>query len=100
MRFVGHSGQIRLGQPVDASVDVGLAFAGGKEVKVNIINGDVYSGTVSSEEDTIKKVRIVFRFMARDVITDTFLGDSFSLLFPARNVVSSDVLDSTTWVSE
>lgn len=55
-RFVGKSGQVRLGQPVDASIDVGLAVAAGKDVEVHVIDGDVYSGIVTSEKDTIKKV--------------------------------------------
>lgn len=57
VRFVGKDGQTRLGQPVDASVDVGTAVFSGKDVEVNVIDGEVYSGTVSNEKDTIKKVR-------------------------------------------
>lgn len=61
VRFVGQDGQTRLGQPVDKSVDVGLDFAAGKHVEVNVIDGDVYTGTVSDKKDTIKKVCRVIR---------------------------------------
>lgn len=55
VRFENAQGQVRLGQPVDPSVDVGLAVAAGEKVEVNLIKGDVFDGTVTSEKDTIKK---------------------------------------------
>lgn len=55
-RFVNREGQIRLGQPVDPKLDVGLAVAGGQEVEVHVIDGDVYSGTVTNEVDVIKQL--------------------------------------------
>ena len=56
VRFVAQDGQIRLGQPVDALLDVGLAVAAGKTVEVSLIHGDVFTGTVSSEKATICSV--------------------------------------------
>ena len=60
MRYVSKDGNIRLGQPVDLAQDVGLAAAGGHTFKVNVIQGDVFNGTVSSEEDTAEKVSCEF----------------------------------------
>lgn len=56
VRFQDESGKIRLGQPVDASQDVGLACAAGEPVQVKLIEGDIYDGTVTEETATIKKV--------------------------------------------
>lgn len=56
MRFVGRQGQTRFGQPINSSIDVGLAVAAGEDVEVNVIDGDVYTGTVTNEKDTIKQV--------------------------------------------
>lgn len=57
VRYTGKDGQVRLGQPVDPTVDVGLAVAAGQEVQVYVIDGDVYTGTVTSTKDVVKKVR-------------------------------------------
>ena len=54
--FVAQDGQIRLGQPVDASLDVGLAVAAGKTVAVSLAHGDIFTGTVSGEKATIYSV--------------------------------------------
>ena len=56
VRFIAQDGQIRLGQPIDASLDVGLAIASAKTVEVNLIHGDVFTGTVSSDKATIRSV--------------------------------------------
>ncbi|GFZ47362.1 hypothetical protein JCM24511_05105 [Saitozyma sp. JCM 24511] len=56
VRFIGQDGQVYLGQPVNASIDVGLAVISGETVVANVIKGDIYSGTVSSKEVTIKKL--------------------------------------------
>lgn len=57
-RYIGSDGEVHLGQPVDASVDVGLAVAAGEEVKVRRIEGDIYTGRVTSIVDVIKEVRL------------------------------------------
>lgn len=41
---------------MDSTVDVGLAIASGELLQVNLIEGDIYSGVVSSKIDTVKKV--------------------------------------------
>jgi hypothetical protein len=56
VRFIGQDGQVYLGQPVNASIDVGLAVISGETVVANVIKGDIYTGTVSSKEVAIKKV--------------------------------------------
>lgn len=56
VRYIGQDGETRLGQPVDASIDVGLAVAAGQDVEVYIIDGDLYTGLVSSRKDVIKKI--------------------------------------------
>lgn len=58
VRFENPQGQTRLGQPVDPAVDVGLAVAAGEKVEVHLIKRGLYDGTVTSEKDTIKKVRL------------------------------------------
>ena len=56
VRFVGPDGKVHLGQPVDASIDVGLAVAPGETVEVFIVEGDIHTGTVTSEKSTISTV--------------------------------------------
>ena len=56
VRFEDESGKIYLGQPVDASQDVGLACAAGEPVQMKLISGDIYTGTVTEQTRTIKKV--------------------------------------------
>jgi len=94
VRYVGRDASIRLGQPVDGSIDVGLAVHSGKEVEVNVIHGDIYTGTVSSEKDIIKKVGKPFAMESRAQPTD---GCPYSSCHPclAKNAVSSDVSVST-----
>lgn len=56
VRFEDESGDIRLGQPVDESQDVGLACAAGEPVQVKLIDGDLFDGIVTEQTSTIKKV--------------------------------------------
>ena len=56
VRFEDEQGKIQLGEPVDASQDVGLAVANGEKVQVKLIQGDLYNGTVTDQTATIKKV--------------------------------------------
>ncbi|BEI84610.1 hypothetical protein CcaverHIS002_0500110 [Cutaneotrichosporon cavernicola] len=55
-RFVGRNGAIRLGQPVDPKVDVGLAVAAGEPVEVFVVEGDIYTGMVTAERDVIQQL--------------------------------------------
>lgn len=57
-RYIGADGKEYLGQPVDPNVDVGLAVAAGEEVKVNVIEGDIFTGRVTSAVDVIKEVSL------------------------------------------
>lgn len=56
VRFEDEQGKIQLGEPVDASQDVGLAVANGEKVEVKLIQGDLYDGTVTDQVATVKKV--------------------------------------------
>jgi len=56
VRFEDEKGEVQLGQPTDSSIDAGLAFAEGREIEVNVIDGDVYTGTVTDRKAVIKKV--------------------------------------------
>lgn len=56
VRFLDANGQTRLGQPVDASVDVGAAVAAGKLVEVHIIEGDAFNGKVTEKKTVIGQV--------------------------------------------
>lgn len=66
-RYVGSDGEVHLGQPVDSSIDVGLAVAAGEEVKVHRIDGDIYNGQVTSTVDVIKKVRPLSPHCSADI---------------------------------
>lgn len=57
VRFIGSDGDEHLGQVVDTSLDVGLAIADGQSVEVYLLDGDMYTGTITSKKDTIKTVR-------------------------------------------
>lgn len=67
VRFVGRAGQHRLGQPVDATLDVGLAVAEGRKVEVNVIEGDIFTGTVTNEIDVVVLVCVLAPIMSNDV---------------------------------
>lgn len=56
VRFEDESGKVRLGQPVDASQDVGLACAAGEPVQVKLIEGDLFDGKVTENTAVVKKV--------------------------------------------
>ena len=58
VRFIGKDGREHLGQPVDPTLDVGLAFKAGEEVKVRVIDGDLFTGTVTEKGDVVVKVGI------------------------------------------
>ena len=58
IRFVAKEDQIiHLGQPVDTTRDVGLDMVNNVEVKAYLINGTIFSGTVTSAIYTVDKVR-------------------------------------------
>lgn len=59
IRFVDTDGQERLGQPVDADLDVGKATSSGKTVEANIIEGSIFDGKVTEEKATVKKVSLI-----------------------------------------
>jgi len=56
VRFEAEDGSVKLGQPVDAELDVGLAFAEGKPVEVYVIEGTLYDGKVTKEKTVIKQL--------------------------------------------
>lgn len=56
VRFVDVQGQERLGQPVDETIDVGLAIANGEKVEAYLIEGDIYDGTITPQKATISKL--------------------------------------------
>lgn len=56
VRFEDEQGKVQLGEPVDASQDIGLACAAGEKVQVKLIKGDLYDGIVTDEVATIKRV--------------------------------------------
>lgn len=60
VRFQDASGDVHLGQPVDAKQDVGLAVAEGKTVEVYLIEGDLYTGTVTHTKAQVVKVGLNF----------------------------------------
>jgi hypothetical protein len=53
VRFRDIQGVVRLGQPVDEAIDVGLAVASGKKLEAYVILGDAFDGKVTSEKATI-----------------------------------------------
>ena len=61
IRFVAvEDGQTHLGQLVDTSRDVGLDSINGVDIKAYLINGDVFTGTVTKDVYTVSKVSSVF----------------------------------------
>jgi hypothetical protein len=56
VRFENESGNVRLGEPVDPAIDVGLACASGRKVEVYLIEGGVFDGIVTQQKAVIKKV--------------------------------------------
>lgn len=78
VRFEDQSGKIRLGQPVDASQDVGLACAAGEPVEVKLISGDIFTGTLTEQTATIKKVSSLVLVLAHQspMLTAPFLTRS------------------------
>lgn len=57
VRFEDADGQVKLGQPVDDGLDVGLAVARGEDVEVYLIEGDAFDGVVLQSKARISKVR-------------------------------------------
>jgi hypothetical protein len=58
IRFTAHEDeQVHLGQLVDTSRDVGLDSLEGREIRAYLINGDMFTGSVTKHVYTIKKVR-------------------------------------------
>jgi hypothetical protein len=62
VRFRDSQGTVRLGQPVDETIDVGLAVAKGKKVEVYVIEGDAFDGKVTQEKAVIAEVRELSSF--------------------------------------
>ncbi len=88
-RFVGQSGAIRLGQPVDPTLDVGLAVAAGEQVEVYVVDGDIFNGTVTAERDAIKQLLAPISSAECSMIR--CLGLNFkSTSFPSLRVTNSD----------
>lgn len=49
-------GQVHLGQVIDTSRDVGIDCMNGVEVKAFLINGDIFTGTVTNNTLTVDHV--------------------------------------------
>lgn len=56
VRFEDDAGDVRLGQPADNDEDIGLAVASGKPVDVFLIQGDIYTGTVTNKKVRVKSL--------------------------------------------
>lgn len=106
VRFEDESGKVRLGQPVDASQDVGLACAAGEPVQVKLIEGDLFDGKVTENTAVVKKVSCSVSSHAlgkygqlvlfRSPCSSHLSSCSHPLL--ESNAASSAVSDSTTGV--
>ena len=85
IRFVDTDGQERLGQPVDADLDVGKATSSGKTVEANIIEGSIFDGKVTEEKATVKKVSLLDSAESRGWLTQmslvTFTGLETRVLY-------------------
>lgn len=57
IRFVAlEDDQIHLGQLVDTSRDVGIDSLEGAEIKAYLVNGDIFTGTVTKHVYTVKRL--------------------------------------------
>ena len=60
IRFVAHEDdQIHLGQLLDTSIDAGFASVEGKEIKVKLLNGDIFNCIPTDHVYTVKRVSCV-----------------------------------------
>ena len=59
IRFEAADGQTLMGEPVDASLDIGLAIAQGQQVEAYVLNGEhpwSQAATRTGEVATVRKV--------------------------------------------
>ncbi|CAD6584235.1 MAG: hypothetical protein CYPHOPRED_002642 [Cyphobasidiales sp. Tagirdzhanova-0007] len=56
VRFESTDGSIHLGQPIKADLDIGVAVAAGEQPEVHLIEGDIYSGKVTSKTAKIGRL--------------------------------------------
>ena len=65
VRFESTDGSIHLGQPIKADLDIGVAVAAGEQPEVHLIEGDIYSGKVTSKTAKIGRVSSFIRKLRR-----------------------------------